>query len=258
MTKYPSATSGFCTRCRTTHTLPMERAKTAALDLIERLDREKRLDFHVPPGQADPRFSTDYLFGKARGKMFGVMVCRRADGTVLTVKSFSGQYNGQWHIDGWAPPLFDLQQWHRVNDDTEKEIKRMGAKIDALEKTSPRAGELIQRSKSRSRELMKALHQIYTLHNFRSERRTLADAYTGENGIPNGTADCCAPKLLDFAARNALLPLGLAEFYYGRPNKQGDRIHGTFYPSCPDKCAPILGFMLCGLQDRMEEQPREP
>ncbi len=225
----------------------MGRAKTAALELIQQLDRKKRLDFHVPPEKADARFSTDYLFGKARGKMFGVMVCQRANGTVLTLKSFSGQYNGEWEIEGWMPPLFDLQQWHRVNDDTEKEIKAMGIEINALGQTSPQAAELIQRRRKLSRDLMKALHQLYTLDNFRSQSLPLVEVYTGINGIPNGTADCCGPKLLNFAAGNNLLPLGLAEFYYGRRNKQGNRMHGHFYSSCRDKCAPILGYMLCGL-----------
>ncbi len=247
MTQCLPPCSGFCTRCQTSHTLPAESAKTAALGLIRRLDREKRLDFHVPPAQADPRFSTEPLFGAARGKMFGIMVCRRADRSVMTVKAFSGQYNGEWEIEGWAPPLFDLKQWHRVNDDTEKAIKIMGERIDTMEKTNPRRTELVRKRKKRSSDLMKALHRLYTLHNFRSQCRLLADVYAGGNGIPNGTADCCGPKLLNFAARNDLRPLGLAEFYYGRQNRQGDRVHGNFYPPCREKCAPILGFMLCGL-----------
>ena len=249
MPTFLPASSGFCTRCRTVHTLPMASAKSAATELIKQLDRQKRLDFHLPPEQADPRFSTEYLFGEARGKMFGIMVCQRADGAVVAVKSFSGQYNGEWEIDGWAPPLFDLQQWHKVNDGPEKEIKTMGTRIEALAKGCPEAKDLVKERRKQSRNLMKAIHQLYRLHNFRSQCLSLAQAFTGTNGIPNGTADCCGPKLLNFAARNGLLPLGLAEFYYGRQNKQGTRIHGSFYPSCEDKCAPILGFMLCGLNE---------
>jgi hypothetical protein len=239
--------SGFCTRCQSLHTLPMAGAKIAALELIKQLDRDKRLDGHVPPEKSDPRFSTDYLFGKARGKMFGILVCQRADGSILTLKSFSGQYNGACKITGWVPPLFDLQQWHKVNDAAEKEIKNMGVTINALAPASPRARELVRQRKKQSQALMKKIHQLYTLYNFRSQCRPLLEAYTGQAGIPNGTADCCGPKLLNFAARNNLLPLGIAEFYYGRQSKQGSRIHGNFYPSCQDKCAPILGYMLCGL-----------
>lgn len=247
MTESFHTCSGFCANCQTIHTMPMGPAKNAALKLIKQLDRKKRLDFHTPPEGADSRFSTNYLFGDARGKMFGVMVCQRKDGSTLTVKSFSGQYNGAWKIKGWAPPLFDLQLWHKVNDDTEKEIKNLGTQIDELDKTSSQGKELIKRRSKLSRELMKEIHQLYRLNNFRSQCRPLVKIFNGKNGIPNGTADCCGPKLLNYAAINNLMPLGLAEFYYGRPNKQGNRIHGNFYPSCREKCEPILGFMLCGL-----------
>ena len=252
MADFLHACAGFCAGCQTVHTVPIGSADIAARALIQKLDREKRVDLHLPPEKADSRFSIDYLFGEARGKMFGVMICQRGDGSVMTVKAFSGQYNGEWEIEGWAPPLFDLQTWHRVNDDTEKEIKKIGMQIDALEETSSHQTKLASKRKRLSRELMEEIHQLYALHNFRSECRPLSVVYTGKNGIPNGTADCCGPKLLNFAARNNLLPLGLAEFYYGRKNKQGSRIHGMFYPSCKDKCAPILGFMLCGLNINRE------
>ena len=179
--------------------------------------------------------------------MFGTMVCERVSGARLTLKAFSGQFNGAWEIEGWTPPLFDLQQWHDVHDDTEEEIKRLGVNIDRLELSDPARNTLTDQRSQLSRGLMRDIHQLYTLHNFRSEARPLLEAYIGPNGIPNGTADCCGPKLLNYAARNHLRPLGLAEFYYGRPNKQGTRQHGHFYPSCKEKCAPILGFMLCGL-----------
>lgn len=246
----PQTCSGFCARCQTVHSLGSGKAKYAALELIARLDREKRLDFNLPPDKADPRYCTRYLFGKARGKMFGAMVCRRADGSELTVKAFSGQYNGSWALDGWAPPVFDLYQWHLVNDGVEKEIKNIGRQFNALDPNSDRAKDLSAKRAQLSRTLMKALHRLYTLHNFRSQSRPLAKAFLGDNGLPNGTADCCGPKLLNYAARNNLQPVGLAEFYYGRSNRQGTRHHGRFYPSCREKCQPILGFMLCGLKGR--------
>jgi hypothetical protein len=71
--------------------------------------------------------------------------------------------------------------------------------------------------------------------------------------MPTGTGDCCGPKLLAQAAIEGLRPLGLAEFYWGRENRSGSRRHTTFSASCPEKCGPILGFMLCGL-DELEEK----
>jgi len=249
MTNPLQTCSGFCSRCRTWHHLPADRAKYPALDLIDRLNREKRLDLHLPSLQADPRFSTDYLFGPARGKMFGVMVSRRADGSLVTLKAFSGQYNGMWDLEGWVPPLFEPKQWNEVNQAPEREIKRLGVEIDAAGPETSVGKALIEERRQCSQQLMRVLHHLYRLHNFRSQRRRLAGAFNGQNGIPNGTADCCAPKLLNFAARNGLHPLGLAEFYYGRPNRRGTRRHGEFYPACKEKCGPILGYMLCGLNN---------
>ena len=41
------------------------------------------------------------------GKMFGVLVVAAPDGTLGYLRGFSGMINGQWEIEGWAPPTFD-------------------------------------------------------------------------------------------------------------------------------------------------------
>ena len=96
---------------------------------------------------------------------------------------------------------------------------------------------------------MKEIHAMYRLSNFRGETESLPNAVYGAEGIPTGTGDCCAPKLLGYAARNGLTPLGLTEFYFGRTNRSGTKKHGEFYSSCLNKCGRILGFMLCGLEE---------
>lgn len=94
-----------------------------------------------------------------------------------------------------------------------------------------------------SREVSLLLHTDYTLHNLRGAPRPLTEAFTNP-GIPTGAGDCCAPKLLNYAAQNCLRPRSLAEFWMGTPKREG-RHHGHFYPACEEKCAPLLGFMLC-------------
>ena len=42
-----------------------------------------------------------------RGKMFGVLVVTAPDGRVGYLCAFSGMLDGRWHVDGFAPPLFD-------------------------------------------------------------------------------------------------------------------------------------------------------
>jgi hypothetical protein len=214
---------------------------------MEMLETSGRIDFLTPTDTADPRFSTDYLFGAARGQMFGVLVCRRPDGMTTVLRAFSGQYDGVWEVGGWVGPLFDVAAMDRISADVEKSIKKLGTELGRLEAGSPARNALIGQRKAMSRKLMREMHGAYRLHNFRGETRPLAAVFAGANGIPTGTGDCCAPKLLNHAACKGLTPVGLAEFYWGSENLSRTRQHGRFYPSCAGKCRPILGFMLCGL-----------
>ena len=67
--------------------------------------------------------------------------------------------------------------------------------------------------------------------------------------ITGGMGECCAPKLLNHAARNGLKPLSIAEFFWGEGPMLRRRVSGKFYPSCEARCQPLLGFMLCGLDE---------
>ncbi|WP_316897771.1 hypothetical protein [Pseudodesulfovibrio indicus] len=238
---------GWCARCAREHSLPVGPARGPAQALFERMEREGRIDFDAP--EPDPRFSIDYLDGEARGQMFGVLVARDKAGATVALKAFSGQYNSAWEVEGWAPPLLDTARFRRDTFEAEQRIKAMGREIAGIPAGSPSRDLLIYRRKSASRTLMQEIHAMYRLPNFRGETVPLPLAVHGDGGVPTGTGDCCAPKLLGLAAAQGLVPLGLAEFYFGRTNRSGTREHGRFYPSCLDKCARILGHMLCGLED---------
>jgi len=244
------AYTGECSRCGREHGLAIGCAQEHAIALLRTLDESKRIDFAVPEVEADSRFSTEYLYGDARGQMFGVLVCRNGQGRTHVLKAFSGQYNSVWRVPGWVPPLVDVDVLKRISFEVERAIKRMGRRIDELPEDSFERKELLDRRKAVSRELMKDIHALYRIPNFRSELVPLPDAVFGDRGIPSGTGDCCAPKLLGHAARHGLTPLGLTEFYVGRENRSGTKKHGMVYPSCADKCGRILGFMLCGLGDK--------
>lgn len=225
----------------------MTPARQAALELMTELENKGRIDFESPDQKADPRFSTEYLWGSARGKMFGVMVATAKNGSTVHMRAFSGQYNGVWRVPGWAEPAFDLKSFHKIHDAEEKKIKALGRRIDQLESDSVQRRELTIRRKKKSQQLMRALHGLYRLQNFSGQTSGLEEIFQPGIGIPTGTGDCCAPKLLQHAADHGLLPLGIAEFYWGEENASRSRRHGEFYPSCRTKCYPILGFMLCGL-----------
>ncbi len=213
------------------------------------LECHGRIDLNAPADSADLRFSTEYLYGSARGKMFGVMVAAALDGSLVVCRAFSGQYNGVWEVPGWVGPVFSLVEFYRVHDAEERKIKELGRRIAAHEMDSEHRKKMIAFRKQKSRRLMADIHTLYRLKNCVGREAGLVEIFPTGSGIPTGTGDCCAPKLLQHAAVHNLVPLGLAEFYWGRTNKSGSRRQGRFYPSCREKCFPILGFMLCGLEE---------
>ena len=241
--------SGLCRRCGKEHSLTVGPAYQACLELMVELENEGRIDKYLYAEQGDPRFSTSYLFGAARGKMFGVMVAMDPHGRKVILRAFSGQYNGVWKIPGWVGPVFDLEEFHRVHDDEERKIKELGRRIEEQTAGSQQQLELIGLRKQMSQQLMVNIHGLYRLHNFSGQVASLQEVFPPGMGIPTGTGDCCGPKLLQYAAVHNLVPMGMAEFYWGQPNASGSRQHGKFYSSCQTKCYPILGFMLCGLQE---------
>ncbi len=242
------AAHGFCRDCGKEHTLHGGEARDHCRELMGFLEKEGRIDLDVAMGDGNPLLRTDSLFGEARGKMFGVLVCRAADGSRRILKAFSGQYNGLWEVPGWAPPIFDVAVFTRIYADIEPRIKELGRTIRLTRPHTEAWRELVRRRKDLSRQWMRDIHGLYTLTNFRGEGRPLAEAFAGSGGIPTGTGDCCAPKLFNQAVQEHLTPVAMAEFYWGRENSSRTRQHGQFYPSCATKCAPILGFMLCGLE----------
>ncbi len=239
---------GYCRRCGQVHGLDGVRARVYARALMEKLDRLGRIDFQAPADSAVPDCSIQKLFGPARGKMFGVLLCRDSAGHEVVLHAFSGQFNGRWQVEGWVDPLFDVMQFHRVNEPGEKEIKALGQEMKTLPAGSRELQALRCRRKKKSRRLMEDIFSLYRIPNFRGEEKTIAEVFTGPQGMPTGTGDCCGPKLLAHAAHNNLFPLSLTEFYYGRDNASGSCIHKQLYQPCRSRCQPILGYMLCGIE----------
>ncbi|XOF34566.1 MAG: hypothetical protein ACL93V_04545 [Candidatus Electrothrix sp. YB6] len=240
--------AGFCPNCGKEHHLPAAPALQTALRLLHRLENGDRIDFFGSAQQTTCRSAaTEYLWGAARGKMFGVMVALAPNGTEVCLRAFSGQYNGMWQVPGWVDPVFDVAAFHQVHDAEEREIKVLSRQIDVLPPGTEQHRQLVRQRREKSQQLMRTIHGLYRLRNFQGQAAGLEELFPPGTGIPTGTGDCCAPKLLQHAVKYSLQPLGLAEFYVGRENSSGTRQHGRLYPSCRSKCYPILGFMLCGL-----------
>ena len=96
-----------------------------------------------------------------------------------------------------------------------------------------------------SRTLQTQMHSAYVLTNFAGETRSLRELIT-EGAMPTGMGDCCAPKLLHYAATNHLTPIAMAELWCGNPSADGYKIPGEIYGACVERCQPLMGFLLSG------------
>jgi tRNA pseudouridine32 synthase/23S rRNA pseudouridine746 synthase len=110
-----------------------------------------------------------------------------------------------------------------------------------------RIQELKQRRKALSRQLQAQMHAAYSLMNFLGQSVSLQQLMPG-GSMPTGTGDCCAPKLLHYAATHQLKPLAMAEFWWGDSTINQDKIQGEFYGACVERCQPLMGFLLSGLK----------
>ena len=110
-------------------------------------------------------------------------------------------------------------------------------------------------SKSKSSQNKISLEQILEVLNAKGEKKDLSELFkdTTQKVPPAGAGECAAPKLLQYAYQNRLIPIAMAEFWWGDSPKQEIRRHGYYYPACKGKCEPILKHMLVGLQ--VDENP---
>ena len=120
---------------------------------------------------------------------------------------------------------------------------------EVVKNASERIRELKQQRKQISGKLQAQMHAAYSLMNFLGNSSSLQELMP--QGLPTGTGDCCAPKLLHFAATHGLKPLAIAEFWWGESNQA--KIQGEFYGACVERCQPLRGVLLSGL-DKQGEQ----
>ena len=132
-------------------------------------------------------------------------------------------------------------------------LQPLKARIEAAD---ARMRELKQQRKALSRQLQSQMHAAYSLTNFSGQSLSLQQLMPG-GSMPTGTGDCCAPKLLHYAATHGLRPLAMAEFWWGLSSMNQDKVQGEFYGACAERCQPLMGFLLSGLPQRQRGGERE-
>lgn len=170
------------------------------------------------------------------------------------------------------------EEYIRQRQFQKAELRRIKARVAARNDEAKAAVEAIERRISalkterrlRSDALQRWLFSRFVMVNGRGERRDLAAIFeadapnTGALGAsrfggrsalegtsavlpPAGSGECCAPKLLQYAFLHGLRPVAIAEFWVGESPKGEVRQAGNYYGACLSKCAPILKFMLQGV-----------
>lgn len=175
--------------------------------------------------------------------MFGVMRARRAGVQQLRF-AFSGQIDGAWLLEGWAPPLFDVPAWRALERDHDPAIQALTKKLDKTREDAPERAGLLAERKAKSHALLDAYLDLYEVPALAGAKAGIR-ALFGAKRPPTGSGDCCAPKLLASAAREGLEVLGLSEIFLGAGPRSGSRVCGDISEPCQARCAPILDFMLC-------------
>ena len=189
----------------------------------------------------------DYDFKTHRGKMFGVLVVQKSDGSLGYLGTMSGVFPGGKTCERFVPSVFDESKTDFYFTKGMTELTEIGKTIK--NSNNPKEiNELTEFRKQKSHDLQKWLFEqyIFTTSTGKSKNVTHIFADWANSKPPAAAGECAAPKLIQYAFSNNLKPMALAEFWWGNESKSKERKHLGFYPACQDKCRAVLGFMLEG------------
>ena len=141
---------------------------------------------------------------------------------------------------------FEKAELKRMRRNWETRIEEKAAVVALF---NERIKALGAERRNRSLALQHWLFEQFVVLNANGESRNLLEIFDDKLSAlpPAGAGECAAPKLLQYAYRNSLKPLSLAEFWVGESPVGEVRRDGCFYGACKSKCEPILGYMLQGL-----------
>lgn len=145
----------------------------------------------------------------------------------------------QESIDG-KNQLRDLKDyWCNLVSQIQQNLDNLTDEINGIKK----------KRKQLSTKLQKKLFKQYHLLNSAGAEKDVIELFKDSlyQIPPAGTGDCAAPKLLQYAFKQNMKPLAMAEFWWGQAPKSEIRQHKNFYGACSGKCQPILAHMLDGM-----------
>ena len=195
-------------------------------DFIEMESKGWKHDFHIE-----------------KGKMFGVLVVQKEDNSFGFIGTVSGKIKSQETCNQFVPSIFDESTDNNFIYRGMTEVTQIGTKI----KESKDHEEIKALTKFRSEKSYGLQQRLFENYRFLNNKGVVQNTLqifekSSHGNPPAATGECAGPKLIQYAFKNNLKPIALAEFWWGTTNKI--RKHKTFYPACKNKCRPILEYML--------------
>ena len=188
--------------------------------------------------------------GTIIGKMFGVLVVRTDQNEIGFLAAFSGKLAGSNNHRAFVPPVFDMLAEDSFLNNGMINLTHINLEIKALEQNKDEINEKINILKKLRKEnsilLQEKIFESYHFVNQATISKSLKEIFrdTLNTNPPSGAGECAAPKLLQYAFQNKMQPLAMGEFWWGLSPKSDFWQHKHFYPSCKEKCLPILSYML--------------
>ena len=231
---------------------------------------------------ADMERSPEIRAAVKEGKMFGLLVSEPTETSIqeaahtmssethdeqtpdlqsswVQLIACSGQLGGLWNPPGWAPSLLDHHKVAGASWRAQRDLHRFTYQIQQAHQKGDAVGvaELKRLRRARSEQHADELRRATVLTPLIGAPLALSELWVD---AATGVGACCAPKLICWAARCGLKPLGIAEFqitYHDSVAPRPPRAELitrvatphydlSFYAPCHARCVPLLPFLLNG------------
>lgn len=200
---------------------------------------------------------------KNQGVTLGILVCKNNDGEELVLAANSGNAKklvfrkANENIGETDGTQFIFVDSIVTGEQIESALKKNDLEIheitDKIKKLNKKCGaeyeDLNSKLKTMCAESLSKVHELYFFNCVDGKLRSLKEICTKNHPLhqfknpPTGTGDCSAPKLLDYAFKNHLVPISMAECRFSAEDKT-DPQKIELLPPCDERCGIILPAML--------------
>lgn len=178
--------------------------------------------------------------------MIGSLICKDKDNETVKLFAISGSTKKiKKNMDDdlvFVDAIVSPEQIEKALEKNDDEIHALTNTINSY--TGP--VEVLESLKKKRLKLtsqsQKNVFDLYSFNCIDGKTRSLNEICKN-NFPPTGTGECCEPKLLDYAFKNNLQPVSMAEILFVRDEKFQEQENKTI-PPCEERCALILPSML--------------